>query len=126
MLFNTGQACHVRGFHDTFDSIKDVPVATVATGYRDQDGNVYILVIHEALYFGAQMDHFLYNPNQIRHFGTPVSDDPYDNTRSLGIDHSELFIPFHTEGCTIFFDFFLATDEDIDSDPHIVLTDGAT
>lgn len=123
-ISDTGQVCDVKGFHDDFDSIKDVPVATVATAYRDANGSVYILVIHEALFFGSQMDHSLINPNQVRHYGIPVSDDPYDSTRSLGIDHSDLFVPFMTEGCTIFFDSFTPTGDDLNRYPHIVLTDG--
>ena len=64
-LFNTGQVCNVKGFHDDFESIKDLPVSTVSMGYRDENGLVFILVIHEALFFGTQMDHSLINPNQI-------------------------------------------------------------
>lgn len=70
------------------------------------------------------MDHSLINPNQIRHFGIAVSDDPYDSTQSLGIDHDDLFIPFMTEGCTVFFETFVPSDEELESCQHIVLTDG--
>ena len=30
------------------------------------DGNTYILLFHESLYYGSQMKHSLINPNQIR------------------------------------------------------------
>ena len=124
MLSPTGQTCDVQGFHDNFDSIKDVPIGTVATVFRDEHGARHALIIHEALYFGNDMDHSLINPNQIRHFGIPVSDDPYDSTRDFGIDHAELFIPFETEGCAVYFDTSVPTDEDLETLAHVVLTDG--
>ena len=80
-------------FYDDFESIKDVPIGTVATVFCDEHGARHALIIHEALYFGNGMDHSLINPNQIRHFGIPVSDDSYDSTRDFGISHNELFIP---------------------------------
>ena len=59
MLSPTGQTCDVQGFHDNFDSIKDVPIGTVATVFRDEHGARHALIIHEALYFGNDMDHSL-------------------------------------------------------------------
>ena len=70
-------------------SIKDLPAAIAMTGYRDENGGIHILIINEALFFWQQMEHSLINPNQIRRYGIPLSDDLYDDTRDLGIDHSE-------------------------------------
>ena len=80
MLSTTGGVCDVKGFHDNFDAIKDIPVARVETAFQDEHGVIYIIIINEALYFGSSMDHSLINPNQIQHFGIPVSDDTYDST----------------------------------------------
>lgn len=99
MIFNTSQACDVKRFHCNFESIKDVPVATVATVYGDENGGVYNLTAHEALFFGKQMGHSLINPNIIRHYGIPVL------------------------GCTIFFEMFAPSEDEINHNPHIVLTD---
>ena len=33
----TGQTCEVQGFHDDMSAIKDIPVATTATAYTDQE-----------------------------------------------------------------------------------------
>lgn len=123
MLSTTGQCCNVHGFHSDFEAIEDVPVARAATAVQNEDGAIYILIVNEALYFGPSLDHSLINPNQIRHFGIPVSDDPYDKSRSFGIDHEDLFIPFHTAGSTVYFDSYVPTDEEIEKYPHIVLTD---
>ena len=70
----------MKGFHDDFDATKDIPIARVATAYQDEEGTIYILIINEALYFGSSMDHLLINPNQIQHFGIPVSDDAYGSS----------------------------------------------
>jgi hypothetical protein len=84
--------------------IPEVPVATVATAWdHPVTGQTFILVIHQALYFGKQLDHSLINPNQIRVTGIPVCDDPYDRYRHLGIDIGEFTIPFQTEGNTNYF-----------------------
>ena len=126
MLSSTGQTCDVKGFHDDFDTIKDVPIARVATAYKDSDGRTWILIINEALYFGQNMDHSLINPNQIRHFGIPVSDNAYDGANEFGIDHEDIFIPFVTKGATVFFETYVPSDDDLEHNPHIVLTDGDT
>ena len=124
LLSTTGQQCNVNGFHESFDSIPDVPVATAATAYTTSDGTTYILIVNEALYFGSSLDHSLINPNQIRHYGIPVSDDPYDSGRPFGIDHAELFIPFGTNGSAVHFISRVPSEREMESCPKIVLTDG--
>jgi len=78
----TGDVCNVRGFHGSFDTLTDVPIVRGVTGWTDQTtGQSYLLYVNQGLWFGDKLDHSLWNPNQIRHFGIPVSDDPYDNSR---------------------------------------------
>ena len=113
LLSTMGITCDVRGFHDNFELIRDVPMAQVATAFRDEHGATNILIINEALYFGPEMDHSLINPNQIRHHGIPVSDDAYDGGRQFGIDHVDIFILFDTEGSTVFFDSHVPTDREL-------------
>ena len=50
-LAYTGQVCDVSGFHNDLQALPNVPVATVATGYQTPDGEIFVLVMHEALYF---------------------------------------------------------------------------
>ena len=103
-LAYTGQSCNVKGFHDSsFDSLNYIPVAQVATAI-EQDGQTFVLVINEALYFESSMDHSLINPTQIRSSGIPVCDDPYHKARDFGISHEELYIPFDTSGSMVFFE----------------------
>ncbi len=121
----TGMKCSVSGFSSSMKSVDDVPVATVATAYTTPEGMTLILIFNEALFFGSKLDHSLINPNQIRSFlETPVCDDPFDPFRPLGIDHSEAFIPFETEGSCVYFDSWVPSDEDLDKYPHVVLTNG--
>jgi hypothetical protein len=70
------------------------------------------------------MDHSLINPNQIRANGIPVSDNPFDVDRPFGIDHEDLFVPFQAKGATVFFTTSVPSDDELDSCPMIVLTDG--
>ena len=122
-LAYTGQSCDVKGFHDSFDSLKNIPVAQVATAIQ-RDGLTFILIINEALYFGSSMDHSLINPNQIWSYGIPVSDDPYDKTRDFGISHEDLYVLFDTIGSAVFFETFVPSYNDLNNSPHNILTDG--
>jgi hypothetical protein len=118
----TGQTCSVSSFSATYDPITDVQVATCLTAYTDEYGRTWILVFHEVLWFGTTMDHSLINPNQIRMMGTSVSDDPFDNTRKLGISHDKLFIPFSTDGTTVYFDTRVPTYQEMNECTRVVMT----
>ena len=122
----TGQQCEVNGFHNKLEPITDVPIATVATAWSDPfAGTTYILIINEALYFGDSLDHSLINPNQVRHYGLPLYDNPYetDPDRAMGIilDDRER-LPFTSEGSTVYFNTRYPTDEELELYPHVVLT----
>ncbi len=123
-IFYTGQQCEVQGFHDTFAPVPDVPIATVATAWSDPlTGEAYILIFHEALYFGNNMDHSLINPNQLRHYGVTVNDNPYDRATAMGIElENDDRIPFYSQGSAIFFTSRYPSDEELESYPHVVLT----
>jgi hypothetical protein len=109
----TGMVCQVQGFHKSFDAIPNIPVATVATVWDDPStGMSYILIIHQALYFGAQLDHSLINVNQIRVTGISVCDDPFDRYRNIGIELDDVFIPFQMDGNTLYFKSRVPTNEE--------------
>ena len=90
----SGQCCDVYGFHDNFKVIEDVTIARVATLIHNEHRRVHILIVNQELYFGASLDHSLINPNQIRHFRIPVSDNLYNSGKYFGIDHDGQFINF--------------------------------
>ena len=116
--------CDVKGFHNDYEAMKDIPVCQAATLWTADDGGKYILIINEGLFFGSQLDHSLINPNQSRHYGIPVSDNPYDSDKQLGIDHEDVFIPFGTSGSMVYFDSCVPSDEELEILPHVILTDG--
>jgi hypothetical protein len=67
----------VSPFSDSYEAIKDVPIAMVATAWNDPaTGKVIVLYINEALYFRDKMSHTLLCPNQLRANGWTVQDVP--------------------------------------------------
>ena len=118
----TGMTCDVNGFHGSMDAMREIPVATVGTLWvHPITGEKFILVFHEALYFGDSMDHTLINPNQIRHFGFDVEDNPYRQRMGIDVDEA-LYIPFDITGTTVFFETCLPTSDELEHCTHIVLT----
>ena len=59
------------------------------------------------------MDHSLLNPNQIQMAVMPISDDPFDENRKLGIAHKRVLIPFKTDRTTVYFDSRFPTQSEI-------------
>jgi hypothetical protein len=125
-IYFTGQQCEVRGFSEDFEPITDVKIAAVATAWCDGTGGpTYILIFNEALYFGDEMGHTLINPNQLRHYGVRVHDNPYetDPKRAMGIEiYEDLRLPFNTEGSTIYFETKYPSDDEMENCTHIILT----
>ena len=57
----------------------NVPIVTGASTYTDRNtGRSLIIAINEALYYSKKLIHSLINPNQLRSYGTMVSDNPFD------------------------------------------------
>ena len=50
-----------------------------------QDGQIYILVIHEGLWFGDKLTNSLINPNQLRYPGVTVQDNPFESNPPVSI-----------------------------------------
>ena len=97
-----------------------VPIATGATVYDHPEGYPILLVFHEALWYGEKLDHSLINPNQIRSYGIPFWDNPFDTTRTLGMELSpNVSIPFETRGTKILFTSRVPTTHEL-RDPHIL------
>jgi hypothetical protein len=83
--------------------MRNVPIVTGATAITNTaTGETTILVFNEAIWMGDRLDHSLLNPNQLRHHGVVVQDNPYD-TQSLHISSNddEITVPMHTDGTII-------------------------
>ena len=126
LIHYTGQECTVSGFHSSLGAVDKVPIATVATAWSDEHtGQGFILIMHEVLFFGNDLDHSLINPNQVRHNGFQLFDNPFetDPTRQMGIVLNESDrIPFQSQGTTIYFNTRYPTDHEMETYPHVVLT----
>ena len=95
-LFYTQQECTVAPFSQTYQPIERVPIVTGATAYDDaQTGQVFLLIFHQSLFFGDQLDHSLINPNQCRSYGIKVTDNPWDlDPIGLTCKDLDFHIPF--------------------------------
>ena len=83
------RVCDAYAFIDQVDTVNNIPVVTGATAAVLPNGETVVLVIHQGLYFGEQMPHFLINSNQIRANSIPFCDDPTDPNRKLGFQDPE-------------------------------------
>jgi hypothetical protein len=82
---------------DEYEPRRNVPVAKCATVYTCDDGQSYLFVADQVLWFGASMPNSLINPHQICAFGLLLCDDPWDPNREIGMDTGKFFVPFYTE-----------------------------
>ena len=65
------------------------------------------------------------NPNQLRHFGVMVQDNPYSNSPMViqqDINEEEFVACLKSTGTNIYIDTWTPTDRDLQEYPHVVLT----
>jgi hypothetical protein len=74
ILEYTGQTAEVTSFASSLQTLQDIPIVNAAVAYEDpESGEVIILIINQALYFGEQLDNILLNPNQMCSCGNVVN-----------------------------------------------------
>jgi hypothetical protein len=72
-----GQTITVSGFSSEFEPRQDIRVSTVTFLWEDpKSGKQYNFIVHEALYFGNELNHSLFNPNQLRDNGITIDNVP--------------------------------------------------
>lgn len=98
----TGEKVTVYPFLDNLPAVKEVPIATVLTVWESPDtGEVWALIIHEALYFGDRLQGSLLCPNQLRAAGNQVHDVPtqFDSSsRHSIVVPTQLELPMELHG----------------------------
>ena len=111
-------------FDKSYAPSTNVPIVTGATAYDDPiSGRTFILLFNEALYYGSQIDHSLFNSNQLRMYGVPVWDNTFDHKRPFSIQVSdEVSIPLMSKGTKIYFSSRVPTDKELQSCPKIHMT----
>ena len=72
---------------------------------------------------GNTMSHSLLNPNQLRHFGIKVQDDPTSHQPlSIITGDGDFGMELKIDGTTIFADTYTPSNHELDTCPKIVLT----
>lgn len=124
ILEYSGRVCDVYPYSQEYTAIKDVPIVRGATAVQCQEtGETFILIINEGLWYGDKMDHSLINPNQLRHFGVEVCDNPYAaNGMYIHEPDSQVTVPLHSRGTIIYADSHSPTVKELQTCQHIVLT----
>ena len=124
VLQYTGQECDVSPFSDDFKPVKGVPIAHVATAWQSPvSGQTYILVFNEALWMGTTMDHTLLNPNQLRHYGTIVQDNPTSPLPlSIVTEDRSFCMGLFMQGTTVKVQTHSPTQIELETCPHVVLS----
>jgi len=118
----TGKVCDVAPFLDDTPSHEGIQICSGATAFEDDKGEIWILVVHEAIWFGDKMKHSLINPNQVRASGILLCDDPTDPYRHLGMKTQDFFVPFIMKGTICSFTTRTPTSWELDNCPRLELT----
>jgi hypothetical protein len=117
----TDRLCQVQPYNDEYEPISDVRIITAATGYTSAKGLHYILVFPEVLWMPS-LDHSLFNPNQLRHFGTVVQYNPYSQEPMAIEAKNKAFTAYlQSKGTDIFLTTWCPSAADLEAYPHIVL-----
>ena len=124
ILSYTGKECDVSPYREDYESIKNVPIVTAATAWQSPiTGQTYILVLNEAIWMGDHMDHSLINPNQLRHHGTMVQDDPTSSyPLSIITEDNEFCMELAMDGTIVTATTHSPSDSDLVNYPHIELS----
>ena len=118
------RGCDVSPYTDTYDAIKGVPIVKGATAWTSNlTGETIILLFNEALWMGEVMEHSLVNPNELRHHGVDVQDNPFSKTEMhISTEDGDLILPLAAEETTIYFSLRTPTDKELQTCWHITLT----
>jgi hypothetical protein len=118
----TERSCGVRPHSDECERTPDVPTVTAATGFTSKNGMNYTLVFPEALHM-PNLDHSLFNPNQLHHFGTVVQDNLCDAAPMCVKSADNTFTAcLDSVGTDIFLKTWTPSDADLRMYPHVVLS----
>ena len=124
ILQYTGKECDVSPYRDDYESIKGVPIVHAATAWQSpHSGQTYILAFNECLWMGDKMDHSLINPNQLRHFGTIVQDNPMSpKPLSIITEDKEFCMELGMDGTIVYAQTHTPTEKELNSCPMIQLS----
>lgn len=123
VLEYTQRVADVYAYDKAIKPIENIPIVSGATAWHDiRTKQTYILVINEALYYGEKLDHSLINPNQVRSYGIPFWDNPFDKERGLKIELDATDIQLRAEGTKIYFETTTPTQRELETCTRVYLT----
>ena len=119
VLEMTGEMVTVYPFSEKLPAVQEVPIATCVTMWESPEtGEPWMLVVHEALYFGNNLKESLLCPNQIRAAGNIVNDTPiqFDAASSHSIKvPNRVELPLEMRGVISFLSTRLPTESELES-----------
>ena len=121
-LSYTNKSADVYPYHDAYKPLENIPIVSGATAFDHEDGNTYILVIHEALYYGTKMSHSLINPNQIRHNGLDFFDNPPCDKEIYFEADESVHIPMDFKGTKFVISSRVPTSDELATCEHLHIT----
>jgi hypothetical protein len=107
-LFHHGTECDVLGYSDELETMKNIPVMTVATAVDNvKSHTTHILIVTFVFYFGPKIKQYLICLNQCREGGTIIDECPRQfnpaSKQGLTSPDETFFVPFQMHGQTSFF-----------------------
>jgi hypothetical protein len=111
VLYSHNRTVNVSPFLDSLGTANSVPIVTAAIAYDDEiTAKTYILIIHQALYFGDKLENNLLNPFQCRLNGVGINECPRildpaidDDSHSITFPREDLKIPLQLNGVVSYF-----------------------
>jgi hypothetical protein len=125
--YYTGQEVDVSGFHDTMDTLTNIPIGAAFTALDHPSGVTYILHAHEGLCFFDSMEHSLLPPAQLWDNGLKCDITPKHCSGGhsiFGIEDpsTHTHLPFNLYGCIAYLPTRLPTDNELATCQIIELT----
>jgi hypothetical protein len=123
-LRETGRECSLSPYTDYYQAIESVPIVQAATSWTSsKTGETFILVFNEGLWMADHVSNSLINPNQLRHYGVIVQDNPYSGSPLYMMSPEEEFtIPLEAEGTNILVHTRTPTNRELQTCRHVVLS----
>eukprot|EP00536_Pseudo-nitzschia_multiseries_P001270 jgi/Psemu1/2883/gm1.2883_g len=124
----------VAPFSEEYKPIKKIPIGSCATAWTSPtSGQVYIIVFHQALYFGNKLKNSLICPNQVRDCNFNVEETPrqFDPRSKHGItiqtpmeddDPKKVFIKLSMRNVISYFPTRKPTRLELDECQHLIAT----
>jgi hypothetical protein len=132
ILEYTNKTCTVNSFSDQLQQLHEIPIVKAATAYDAPNGEVYIIILNQALYLGEHMEHSLLCPNQARSNGVIVNDVPKhlaptvtDTTHSIVFQEDEVILPLELQGIISKLTIRTPTTDEVENCRWLILTNEA-